>query len=118
MKNKIKNQIVRMMLQFIITLSLQIFSAGCGDNATAQLKAGSKTSTLVALGFDQSLSVATFALVDTGFGDVFWNNQALYRWNDYIVLTLGYNKFWGALSHPLGSNRLVDYLYAKIQVGL
>src|SRR6266581_4881281 len=67
---------------------------------------------------DQSLSVATFALIDTGFGDVFWNNQALYRWNDYIVLTLGCNKFWGALSHPLGSNRLVDYLYAKIQIGL
>jgi hypothetical protein len=67
---------------------------------------------------DQSLSVATFTLIDTGFGDVFWNNQAVYRWSDYLVFTLGYNKFWGALTHPLGSNRLVDYIYAKVTLGL
>ena len=67
MKNKLKKQIGPMILQSIIMLWLQIFSSGCGDNAAAQHKTGSKSETLVALGFDQSLSVADFRKLDTSF---------------------------------------------------
>jgi len=67
---------------------------------------------------DQSLNVATFTLIDTGFGDVFWNNQFIYRWNDYVNLIVGFNVFWGALSHPIDSGRATDYMYTRIQIGL
>lgn len=67
MKNKLKKQIWRMVFQFTITLLLQAFFSGCSDNSAAQRKPDSESEILVALGFDQSLSVADFRRLDTGF---------------------------------------------------
>jgi hypothetical protein len=67
---------------------------------------------------DQTLNIEQFMLVDTGFGDVWEHIQFKYMWNDWITLALGYNKTWGALSHPFGSNRAVDYMWTSITVGL
>lgn len=90
--------------------------------ATNGLRGATQTFVTLFLGkdmlADQSLNVEQFLLIDPGFGDVWEHIQLKYMLNDWTTLALGYNKTWGALSNPFGSNRAVDYMWTSVTFGL
>ena len=67
---------------------------------------------------DQSLNIEQFLLIDPHFGDVWEHLQLKYMVNDWVTFAIGYNKTWGALTHPFGSNRAVDYIWTSFTVGI
>jgi hypothetical protein len=67
---------------------------------------------------DQSLNIEEFVLIDPQFGDVWQHIRFKYLVNDFVSFAVGYNKTWGGLSHPFGSNRRSDYVWTQFTFGI
>jgi hypothetical protein len=67
---------------------------------------------------DQTLHFENFFLGQTHFNDFWEHVQLKYDWNEFTTLLLGYNAFFGRADGPIGSNKVNNYVYFSVKVGI